>query len=177
MDTVIYPDEIRHKIRSGDIILWKGNGFISRLIRLFTPYSHASLVVKLDRYKGLRDRVFLIEALATGLEPRLLSKRLKNYDGEAYLLQPLDLNPEISEKITILALEKCAEHITYDFKSLIKNILGRVSLSARQFFCSEWVWWVRVQVGLADGTTKAPRPGDLPKWIPGKMYKLEYKGD
>ena len=176
MDTVIYPDEIRHKIKSGHIILWKGEGLISRIIRLFSEYSHASLVVRLDRYKGLKDRVFLIEALATGLEPRLLSKRLKHYKGEAFILVPDDITDEVAEKITVLALEKCAEHVKYDFKSLVKNIFGRVSLSARQFFCSEWVWWVRVKLGLSKNSV-APRPADLPKLIPGKIYKLEYRGD
>jgi hypothetical protein len=168
-DCVEYQ-EIRPLIVSGDCILWKGNGFISRAIRVWSEYSHASLVVKLDRYRNLWNRVFLVEALETGLELRLLSERLKGYDGEAYLFR-VGLDEEKAEEVVQVALTACALGVRYDYKSLFRNIVGRVSLDARRYFCSEFVYDIWKKIGIADGDV-APRPGDLVNLIDGELVKI-----
>jgi len=50
--------------------------------------------IEWTHWGGRRHRVFLVEALAGGLELRLLSERLKGYDGEAYVFTPSGLGPD-----------------------------------------------------------------------------------
>ncbi len=163
----------RPHITTGDAILWKGNSIISRLIRFWTPYSHASLVIRLKISEGLQERVFLVEALSTGLELRLLSKRLANYNGEAYWFH---INTTEKQRLSILefALTKCASGIKYDFGSLVKNMLGRVSMDAHRYFCSEFVFHTWKQANLVTPfLTVAPRPGDLPGLLAGVITKIK----
>jgi hypothetical protein len=153
---------IRPFINSGDCILWKGRGLISRLIRLWSEYSHASLVLKLEEFEGLKNRRFLLEALPSGIELRLLSERLKDYKGEAYWMQ-LDLTSRDEKRKNIVewALKQVGKK--YDFGSLLKNAISRVNADGRKYFCSEFVYMAYKYVGLV-GEEKAPRPGDIVKW-------------
>ena len=156
-------EEMRPKIHTGHAIVWKGKGIISSLIMKWSPFSHASLVVRLNEYKELKRRVFLVEALAGGLEFRLLSERLKE-GGEAYWL-PTDMTLKEMSKSREHALLECAKGIKYDYGSIFKNMFGRVSSDARQYFCSEFVWLNWVYAGYVRTDEKiliAPRPGDLP---------------
>ncbi|SFM85060.1 YiiX/YebB-like N1pC/P60 family cysteine hydrolase [Thermodesulforhabdus norvegica] len=165
----------RPHIKTGDAILWKGNGLISRLIRLWTPFSHASLVLRFKRHDTLQDRVFLVEALTSGLELRLLSKRLEHYNGRAYWFH-IDVDEKAESAIIDYALTMCASGIPYDYGSLIKNIFGRVSADATRFFCSEFVFntWVEAGILSMPPSGKAPRPGDIPKWVRGILTELEW---
>jgi len=162
--------ELRHKMKTGDAILWTGSGIISWLIRLKSKRSHASLVVRLKKYQGLRDRVFLVEALAGGLELRLLSERVHGYRGSVSLVST-DLNGGQRRVCRNRALVKCAEGIKYDYGSLFRNILGRVSVNVRRFFCSEFVWWIWQEASYVEKNTKAPVPGDLEEY--GTIFDIK----
>jgi len=151
----------QNQINSGDVILWKGDGAISRLIRLYGGYSHASLVLRLDEFKGLTDRRFILEANASGIELRILSWRIKKYDGEAWWLPLQDEYLSVREKIVTWALGQVGT--PYDFHSVFKNIFGRVSVDCQKYFCSEYVFLAYQAAGLVQGDT-APRPGDIAKW-------------
>lgn len=160
MDVVHY-DEVREKMRSGDVILWKGNGFISWLIRRFTSFSHASLVLRLKEFRDLKDRRFLVEALAPGVELTLLSRRLRGYSGEAWWF-PLK-ERYVDERATIAAWALNQVGKPYDYGSLFKNVLGRVNENANAYFCSELVFVSFKHAGIVSGK-KAPRPGDIARW-------------
>ena len=151
----------REEINSGDVILWKGTGLISRLIRLFGGYSHASLVIRLEEFEGLIDRRFILEALASGIGLRLLSRRIEDYFGEAWWLPLKDEYSAAREKIVTWALNQVGT--PYDFGSFFKNIFGKVSADGRRYFCSEFVFLAYREAGLVQGKT-APRPGDIAKW-------------
>ena len=154
-------ESVREKMASGDVILWKGNGLISWLIRRFTEFSHASLVLRLKEFRGLKDRRFLVEALGSGVDLRLLSRRLRGYDGEAWWFP---LKSEYREKrsaIVAWALNQVGK--PYDYGSLFKNILGRVNEDVNAYFCSELVFSSFKHAGLVCGV-KAPRPGDIARW-------------
>jgi len=151
----------REGINSGDVILWKGTGLISRLIRFFGGYSHASLVLRLDEFKGLTDRRFILEANATGIELRILSWRVQKYSGEAWWLPLKEEYCGTREKIVTWALDQVGT--PYDFHSLFKNIFGRVSADCTRYFCSEYIFLAYRTAGLVQGKT-APRPGDIAKW-------------
>lgn len=164
---------IRSQMLTGHAIVWKGKGIISSLIMKWSPFSHASLIVRLREYKELKRRVFLVEALADGLEFRLLSERLKE-GGEAYWL-PTDMTIGQMSKSREHALLECARGIPYDYGSLFKNIFGRVSSNARKYFCSEFVWLNWVYAGYVRTDEKilvAPRPGDLPTNIDVKPIRI-----
>lgn len=176
--------QVRERIRTGDAILWRSHGWMPSLIRLWSDYTHSSLVVRLDEYEGLHDRVFLVEALPRGLTLTLLSKRLAETEGGAWLFQPEGLGEPQIDKLRVSALVNVALQVRYDFKGLLENMLGRVSMDARRYFCSEHVWHEWNQAGVltpavltdigarqhAEG--KAPRPGDIPRWIRGSLMDL-----
>ena len=150
-------------MQSGDVVLWKGRGIISRLIRIWSEYSHASLVLRLKEFENLKDRRFLLEALSSGIELRLLSRRLEEYSGEAWWfpLKSIYDRTGVRQEIATWALKQVG--IKYDFDSLFRNALGRVSADAKQYFCSEFVYLAYKQAGLVK-RQKAPRPGDIAKW-------------
>lgn len=167
-------EDIRPRIQTGDAILWKGKGLISSLIMKWSCYSHASLVVRLREYEGLKKRVFLVEALSGGLEFRLLSERVKEA-GDAFWL-PVNMTVGEALKSREHALVECAKAVPYDYGSLFKNIFGRVSNDAQKYFCSEFVWLNWIQAGRIPSKKMrlhAPRPGDLPGLIEGIPVKID----
>lgn len=175
---------IREQIRTGDCILWKSRGLLPWLIQRRSEYSHASLVVRLDEYAGLRQRVFLVEALAHGLTLTLLSARLESTRGEAWLFHPEGLGQAEEDRLRESALLNCAKGVGYDYGGALANLFGRVSMDAQRYFCSEHVWheWGRAGVlTFATLTPRgaesrarglAPRPGDIPRWIYGTCTQL-----
>ncbi len=69
--------EYRHEIQNCDVLLYKGEGLISGIIKLKTgsEYSHASLV----GWWG--DRLMVLESTKRGVFPIALSKNIKDYHG------------------------------------------------------------------------------------------------
>lgn len=170
-----YP-VLRPWLTTGAVILWQGRSLLSRAIRLFTPYSHASLVVRgLDDLD--RNRVFLVEALETGLELRLLSERVKGYNGRVFAFRPYGLTKSAQGRVKSFAIDQCARGIRYDYKGLLANIFGRVSEDARRYFCSEFAALALEQAGVYRSAPflgfHAARPGDIPKWFVGETREIE----
>ncbi len=175
---------LREEIRTGDCILWKSRGLLPWVIQLWSEYSHASLVVRLDLYAGLRDRVFLVEALSHGLALTLLSARLESTRGEAWLFHPDGLGAAEEDRLRESALLNCAKGAGYDYGGFLANLFGRVSMDAQRYFCSEHVWseWKTAGVLTFAALTPlgaeshmlrlAPRPGDIPRWIYGTRTQL-----
>jgi hypothetical protein len=153
----------RDLMQTGDCLLWSSRTLIGRLIQWFcgAEENHASLVLRLHEYEGLRNRVFLLEALEHGIVLRLLSDRLKDYRGRVWLhrLTP-DLDPH-RNKIAVWALNQVGKG--YDYLSLFKQAISRVNADAREFFCSEYVYFAWRNIPHHGMTTeKAPRPCDIP---------------
>jgi len=168
--------KIRPQIKTGSCILWQGEGLLSRAISLWSEYTHASLVIRLDKYAMLQDRVFLIESLAEGPVPRLLSKRLEGYKGKAFLFTPDSVTSEKVDCILAQAITICAEGIRYDYSGLFKNMIMRVNRNATKLFCSEEVDWIWTACGVNRNNSKydnlAPTPGDLPAWYDGELIQI-----
>ena len=60
----------------------------------------------------------------------------------------------------------------YDYGSLLKNIMGRVSVDSQRWFCSEAYTAMLMHRQLIDDTLKARRPGEfgsLDVHIPGVL--------
>lgn len=151
--------DARPLIQTGDAILWKGHGVVSKMIMWWTEFSHASLVVRLDKYEEFENRVFLVEAMSGGLEFRLLSERLKQ-DAEAYwlLTSMTKKQRNLSRKH---ALIECAKGKKYDFGSIVKNIVCEVNADARDYFCSEFVQFNWTDTRYIKPMKKAVRPDGL----------------
>lgn len=81
--------EIRKDLATGDIVLFRGKGLASLIIRWFcslcrlkfTMYSHIGIVVR------ERTRILLFEATLEGVYPVSLSAAIKNYGGRVYIRQ------------------------------------------------------------------------------------------
>jgi uncharacterized protein YycO len=164
------------RLVTGCAILWKGLDPLSRAIRVFSRFSHASLVVRIEEYQGTKDQVFLTESLASGIELRSLWERIQNYNGQVFIFTPSWLTPEIQDKIGSFALQECAKNVPYSYGGLFANILGHVSQHARRWFCSQFVWEAYIENAPAINfkpTPKAPRPGDIPVWTHGTLDEID----
>lgn len=158
---------LRPDIQTGDAALWIGNDLKSRLIRLFTKYSHASLIVILE---GV---VYLVESIGSGLELRRLSKRIAEYNGEVFLFKPDGMTEQQRETIRKFAIFECSEGKRYDFRTFFRLILGKASQDAAKFICSEFVWEAWIQAGFVERTKYAPTPAGLVEMVKGKITKIE----
>ena len=69
-----YP-VLRERVRSGDVLAWKGKGLGSRIIRWGTnsPYTHVGIAQRVG------NRVMVLEAMPGGVRMMPLSKRLPAY--------------------------------------------------------------------------------------------------
>jgi hypothetical protein len=124
----------RDSIKSGDQILYQGQGRISRLIRLFTPYSHISPVVYGPA--GFEDRVFIAEATAGPGCSSLLSERLTVSHSRAYWCR---LTPELDEYREALARAYWEmTGFNYDYGGLIENIRRLIPEDPEKMICSEY---------------------------------------
>lgn len=160
---------------SGDCLLWKGGSLISRLIRLWTSYSHASLIVRLEDCGG---KLYLVEAVASGVEFRDAERRILESRDEVFLFRPKWIMPTMRRCLVKQAMDATSLEIGYDFKGLFANAVGRVSTDAKRYFCSEFVWDTWTRCGIApDWSVTAPRPGDIPNRIAGYLYRIERKKD
>jgi hypothetical protein len=166
-------NELRPMIKTGAVVLWKGNGLISRAIRLKTEYSHISIVVRFAD-KGLDQRVFIVESLGSGLELRYLSKRVQEYNGDCWIYHT-DITDNQRGIIRAFALKEVSEAKSYDYKTFWKLLIGRASQEMSSYICSEFVkqCFIEAKVVKDDGT--APYPVDLLGLVPGilRQTKIE----
>lgn len=151
----------RGQLRTGDHLGWRSKTAVGFLIRLFSSaeINHSGLVIRLKEFQGLQDRRFTIEALEHGIVLRLLSERLSHFKGELYWY-PLKAHLEHHRPmIAAWALNHLG--VPYDFGSLFRNILGRVSQNAERFFCSEFCYMAWKASGIPLVWWQAPTPGDI----------------
>ena len=147
----------RPNIWTGDLLEWQSKSALGWLIRKFTgrDVNHTGLVIRFQNFD--RERVYTLEALAAGVYPNLISRRLKNHRGKVFWLQ---LKPKFDCLRPAIAREGMKYvGIKYDYKSLLKQAVSRVSADASTFFCSELAYLVTLEAGLPIEKEYAPRPG------------------
>jgi len=156
-------NQLRPFMRTGDLIEWASPTAVGWIIRKVTrqKVNHSSLLLNLDRFEGLMQRRFILEALESGIVLNLLSERLRKFGGKVYWSR---LKPEYNPKrhqIAAWALQRVGT--AYDYKSLFANVFGAVSQDAKKFFCSEFYQMALMSVGIKlEG--KAARPGEFEKY-------------
>lgn len=151
-------NEVKHLIQTGDLLMWSSDGIVGKAIRWRTlsEFSHASLAIRLAEYEGAEGRRFTTEALADGVVLNVLSARLANYDGRAWWY-PLD---EEKCRVKRSHVGECALSFIgtpYDYQSILRLCLRRVSTQMDKLFCSEYA---AICYGLGG---EAPTPADMPK--------------
>jgi len=129
--------EMRRAFRTGDLLLFRGRGLLSSIIRLITrsPYSHAGLVYTFE------GRVYCVEAVGAGVRIILLSELLRRYHGGVDYFEI-----EASDKQRRRAVSFCFQQLGkfYDkpgiFRFAVSLVFDRRAVSRDdRWFCSELV--------------------------------------
>lgn len=147
----------RPHIWTGDLLEWDSETILGNGIQWFTgrDVNHSGLVIRYTNFD--RQRVYTLEALAAGVYPNFLSRRLEHHKGRVYWLQ---LRPEFDAYRPAIAREAMKYvGIKYDYRSLLQQAVSRVSAQADAFFCSELCYQASLEAGLPIEQEFAPRPG------------------
>lgn len=149
----------KHKdaMKTGDLLEWRSPTLIGWGIRFVTGemVNHSSLVIRLAEYEGLERRRYTTEALQHGTVLNLLSRRLEKFTGQVWWYPLKDDWNDKRQQIGECALKYIG--IPYDFGSIFKQLIARVGVDFRAFFCSEYVWACYGMEG------EAPYPGEIVK--------------
>ena len=160
---------IRGKIRDGDILLFRGKSWISRLICRATgsPYSHAAIVA------WWSDRLMVLEAVGKGIVVSRMSVVVNQYSGKVELWTT-------DENLARTEVIRAAQRLLgkrYSLSKLVRNlarlVLGRPrhdeadpDAPPADFVCSEFVSRVW-RAGGIDLVKDAPdmytKPSDIAK--------------
>lgn len=155
-DKLLNYDEIRSDMKDGDVLMFKGTGWLSTLIKSKTNsvYSHAGIVA----WWG--DRLMVLEAVGKGLEARPISYNLKKYEGGFdYYKSKKDIPAETRQKmLTYAQLQLGKKYATMRMvKFFFKVMLGfKFSQEEKddtagvsgEYFCSHYVAAIYNSVGI-----------------------------
>ncbi|OFV82504.1 MAG: hypothetical protein A2Y78_15185 [Acidobacteria bacterium RBG_13_68_16] len=153
----------RRDFHLGDVLLFRGRGLSSQLIRILThsPYSHVGLVFP---YQG---RVFCVEAVGVGVRLILMSEVMRRYHGGIDYYEVPRAAPDQRDGAIGFCFQQLGK--LYDrpgiFRFLIAILLNRKpAVRADQaWFCSELVAAAYRAQGLALAPVSAAytSPADL----------------
>jgi hypothetical protein len=166
---VIYK-EIRSNIKNGDILMYKGKGLFSALIKFFTrsDYSHAGIAV------WWNERLMVMEAVGKGVIVTPLSRNIDYYPGD---VEWFEYEEKISEEDRIKMMICGQEELGRSYGKLkvlwfgIKIFFG-LKLKKEdaeehdRLFCSEYVSKIYDCIDLDLDMDKAHRntsPDDIVK--------------
>lgn len=149
---------VKARIQTGDLLMWSSDSLIGKAIRWRTlsEFSHASLAIRLADYEGAEGRRFTTEALADGVVLNILSTRLAHYEGRAWWY-PLDEQKCGISRVQVGERALALIGTPYDYQSILRLCLRRVSTEINKLFCSEYA---AICYGLEG---EAPTPADMPK--------------
>ena len=157
--------KLRDRMKTGDLLQWSSNGLLGWAIRTKTggDFSHTSGIIRMKEYEGLDRRVFTAESVeGSGVVLKLLSRAIEQYDGSVWWYP---LNPEFNglrEAVGTVALERLG--IPYDYGSLFKQLLAKVSVGIDRLFCSEYWYYIYGAAGVLQtgwDKKKAPNPSEM----------------
>jgi len=157
---------MRHRpdMKSGDLVEFGSSSMIGKAIKWFTKkdVNHSAFLFRIDSFVGLKDRVFVIEALNEGLEINALSSRIKEYAGMVYWYPLKKKYEAFRDPMSSFAFMMEAKTVEkrYDYVSLFANMFGKVSIDAKRFFCSEFYHASMIYAGMTIAK-KALRPGEF----------------
>jgi hypothetical protein len=176
--------EIRPLLKTGDLILFRGKGFISNLIQLVTlsEWSHVGLVLTLREYDFVvlwesttlsTEKDLKTKKLRKGVQLCQLSSKLANYRG-SFAVKRLNIPVEWAEhKLVDLRLRLNNRDYERSYNELFKAAYdwwgGKNKEDLSSVFCSELVVEAYKELGLlGDVQSNEYTPADL-----GRLTKLK----
>lgn len=157
-------DELRHEIRSGDILLCSGSAVFSNMIKQATQslWSHVAFILRLD----VIDRIMLLESVESiGVRTVPLRSYLNDYNGteQAYpgtlmLARHSDMKQENIKHLSKFAVDllghpyntqeilRIATRISMDHIGL--NLHNKDVPTQHEFICSEYAYECFQSVGV-----------------------------
>jgi len=177
-------EDVRHRIRAGDVIAFGGRGIIPWIIKRWTNYpcSHVGIVTRCQVQGVAGESVRVMESTRlngyTGVVETRLSKRVRQYDGEVWLLQ---LANHIRRGLDLKKFWKfiyAAEGRPYDLWQAIRSP-GSIDCSedGRKYFCSELVAAGLEAGGVIDNINSAAvTPEDVCKFRLYAPIVIQIKG-
>jgi len=134
----------RHEMRDGDVLMFKGQSWLSKIIKWRTQsaYSHAGIVV------WWNDRLMVLEAIGQGVLARPISYNLHHYTGDIEYFRPArEIAPETRTNMAQFAQAQLGKKyasrrlIGFFFKLLFNRPMQSQdnAEAAGRYFCSEYV--------------------------------------
>lgn len=168
-DKMARYEEYRPHMRNGDVLLFKGKGLLSEIIKWKTgsAYSHAGLVA----WWG--DRLMVLEAVGAGVRATPISYNLKKYQGGIdYFRCNKDIPDSVRDGMlnfaqTQLGKEYDIGRLVGFFIKLMRNQplqASETSTVPSTFFCSEYVAEVYEYAGcdlVADRSSQYTSPDKI----------------
>ncbi len=104
---------VRSQFKDGDIVLYRGNGFMSKSIQYFDSayYNHIGVV------KWINSRLFTVEMWTHGIQFIPLSRRIKSYQ-QFCIARVKDKPNELFLSAIDSLLEKIERDVKYDYALL-----------------------------------------------------------
>lgn len=173
----MYSD-VRHMLKTGDLVFFSGEGFVSNLIKIVTrsQWSHVGMVVRLDEL----DSVLLWESTTLsnaedidgtykhGVQLVSLSDRINLYRGEvAYRLIDFDRTPEQLSALGALRAELKDRPYERSLSELVESAFDwfgpENTPDLSSCFCSEIVAAALQKIGLLSSVKPSNEftPSDL----------------
>jgi hypothetical protein len=162
-------EEVRLKIKNGDVIMYKGKSIFPKLIRWLTksPYSHAGIAV------WWNERLMVMEAVMKGVRVVPLSRNIYQHKGN---VEWVSCKKEISEedrlRMIVFAQEELGKSygrwkaVLFGLKVLFKRDLSKKDelRMENKLFCSQYVAQTYNSIGLDLKKNREDRfmsPGDI----------------
>ena len=169
----------REYMQSGDLVEFRSKSLLGSAIRKITgeDVNHSAVVLRIDEYKHIKDRVFLIEAMPMGVELTAFSERLEGYDGEVYwysLKATQEQRDIVASFVISLASRKRGDK-RYDYFGFLKNIFGPTVIDTSTYFCSEVYHASLMVAGILPARDICIRPGGFSKLGVHEVRHLIYK--
>lgn len=160
---------------TGSALLFQGCDLLSRAIECFSEFSHCAPIIRLEDF-GVQEGLVLFEALKHGITPNCLIERCTAYEGYIYLFVPEGLTFDAKQGFYRYLLRKHMDGTPFDFPALLENAIVHVKEDDTALFCSE-AYDAALQAGglsrsAYSDVSLAPRPGDIPKWWRGTVFRL-----
>lgn len=175
-------NEVRNKIKTGDVISFSGKGHTSNIIKEVTDsdISHVGIVLKKTIVEN-QERILLIESTTLnklpdvftgkkfkGVQVQYLSDRIKDYKGQVYW-HGLQRTLKPMEKQALITFLMLQHQLEYDSKQAIGagvdifDILFSNIENHDEFFCSELVAAAYKHIGWFPGSynTSEITPADV----------------
>ena len=167
---------IREEIKDGDILLYRGNGLMSKLIRYFddnASWSHIGIA------KWVGKRLFTIEMWDYGIEFIPLSRRIDSYTDFS-IIRPVNINPQIIDAGLDATLGLVEKDEQYDYLMLLriailkKTGINLVKLKEKHtFICSELAQYFCNQIGVTCYENLSPiTPQDFIRHLDKKQITI-----